>query len=84
MIAMRPNLSPREQEIVVMVGRDGASYKAIARSLGISVSTIRTHVGRICTKFRASRLPREALVRIYWSSVHTNADTLGADGDTAD
>lgn len=43
-------LSPRQAEIVEHLLR-GESDKQIARSLGISVPTVRTHMGRLFQKF---------------------------------
>ena len=58
-------LSPRQLEIVVLVGRDGFSYKAIARKLGIGYGTVKAHVAVISAKIGATRRPREAIVEYY-------------------
>ena len=58
-------LSPRQLEIVVLVGRDGYSYKAIARILGIGYGTVKAHVAVISAKIGATRRPREAIVEYY-------------------
>ena len=46
----RPRLSPREQQILRAVGA-GVPHKAIARELGISVSTVQTHLERVRYKY---------------------------------
>ena len=58
-------LSPRQLEIVVLVGRDGYSYKAIASKLGIGYGTVKAHVAVISAKIGATRRPREAIVQYY-------------------
>jgi two-component system nitrate/nitrite response regulator NarL len=54
----RPHLSPREQEILQAVG-SGAPHKAIARQLGISVSTVQTHLERVRHKYSQAGRPIE-------------------------
>jgi DNA-binding NarL/FixJ family response regulator len=44
-----PKLSPREQEILGLLA-NGALYKEIAGTLGISLDTVRTHLRRIYEK----------------------------------
>jgi len=46
----RPHLSPREGEILHAVG-SGIPHKTIARQLGISVSTVQTHLERVRHKY---------------------------------
>lgn len=46
----RPHLSPREREILLAVGQ-GLPHKTIARVLGISVSTVQTHLERVRHKY---------------------------------
>lgn len=46
-------LTPRELEVLTLLA-DGASNKAIARSLGISVHTAKFHVGQLLDKLDAS------------------------------
>jgi hypothetical protein len=55
---IRPHLSPREQEILIAVG-NGASHKEIAQQLGISMSTVQTHLERIRYKYAAVGRPIE-------------------------
>lgn len=64
-------LSPRQREIVTLVGRDGLSYLGVARTLGISVHTVRTHVRAVVERANpaAKRKPREVLVKLYYAEV---------------
>jgi DNA-binding CsgD family transcriptional regulator len=47
-----PHLSPREREVLALL-LDGASNKAIARALGISVRTAKFHVAAVFAKLGA-------------------------------
>lgn len=62
-------LSPRQREIVVLVGRDGKQWKTVAHEMGISLSTVRNHVSAIMVRVQSSRSPREALTELYWREV---------------
>ena len=42
----------REREVLTLIGR-GLSSTEIAAHLGLSLATVKTHVGRILTKLRA-------------------------------
>ena len=46
-----PHLSPREKEILRAVGSSGIPHKTIARQLGISISTVQTHLERVRQKY---------------------------------
>jgi DNA-binding CsgD family transcriptional regulator len=48
-----PILTPRELEVLVLLA-EGASNKAIARQLGISVHTAKFHVGSLLDKLDAT------------------------------
>lgn len=48
-----PNLTPREKDVLVLLA-EGASNKAIARQLKISVHTAKFHVGSLLEKFDAT------------------------------
>ncbi len=52
----RPKLSPREREILVAVGK-GTPHKAIARQLGITLSTVQTHLERVRYKYASVGRP---------------------------
>ncbi len=58
-------LSPRHCEIVDLIGREGLSYKAIAKRLGIAVKTVKAHVYTITAKLDSTRRPREAIIEYY-------------------
>ncbi len=60
-------LSTRQREIVELVGRDGLSYKAVARKLDISYSTVKVHVACLSRKLGSTRRPREAIIEYYCS-----------------
>jgi DNA-binding CsgD family transcriptional regulator len=47
------NLTPRERDVLLLLA-EGASNKAIARQLGISVHTAKFHVGSLLEKFDAT------------------------------
>ncbi len=49
----RPRLSPREQEILVLLA-DGASAPEIARRLVVSTPTVKTHLARLYAKLGVS------------------------------
>ena len=61
-------LSPRQEEIVALIGRDGLSYKAVAKRLGLSVKTVHSHVRVIAAKLDSARRPREAILEYYLES----------------
>ncbi len=46
----RPNLTPREAEVLTAAG-SGKTHKAIGRQLGISASTVQTHLDRVRAKY---------------------------------
>lgn len=46
------SLTPREREVIALMA-EGASNKAIARALGISVHTAKFHVGQVIDKLDA-------------------------------
>ena len=52
-----PNLSSRESEILVLVGR-GRSNKEIARQLAISVAMVKNHMHSILQKLQVNRAAR--------------------------
>src|SRR2546430_1250482 len=52
---VRDSLSPREREVLQLMA-DGTSTRQIAHQLGISYSTVRTHVRAISTKLGAKSM----------------------------
>lgn len=66
MIVGGVRLSKRMIEIVVLIGRDGLSNKAVARRLGISEHTYRSHVERICHRMGVPGRSREAIIAFFW------------------
>ncbi len=58
-----PHLTRREQEILALVG-DGLSNKAIARRLGISLGTTKSHVHNLLGKLSVPRRA-EAMTRVH-------------------
>ena len=71
-------LSPRQLEIVTLVGRDGDQWETVARKLGISIATVRSHVERILQRYPSTKSPRETISELYWRVV------AGADSEIAD
>ena len=76
-------LSPREREILELVGRDGMSDKLIALRLGIGCGTVRTYIQRILARYPSAKRPRAALVDLY-HGVSENADSEVADATNSD
>jgi DNA-binding NarL/FixJ family response regulator len=54
----RPELSPREREVLVAYG-SGMTVDAVARRLGIAIGTVRTYLDRIRQKYADSGRPIE-------------------------
>ncbi len=62
------NLSPREEEVLALLA-DGALYKEIAGTLGISLDTVRTHLRRIYEKLHV-HTRTEAVVKFLGHRRH--------------
>jgi DNA-binding NarL/FixJ family response regulator len=71
--------SPRQTEIIVLVGRDGKTYHDVEAELGISRGTLKVQISRIMRKIRSRKKPREALAEAYWRHVGPLADAQEAD-----
>ena len=71
-------LSPREREIVELVGGDLSSYPAVAKRLQISVHTVRSHVYRIVEKVGGTRPARATLIELHRREF--SVDTSGGNG----
>ena len=63
------DLSPREREVVVLVGRDGKQWKCVAQTMGVTLGTVRSYALRIMVKTGITRPPREAMVEIYFRRI---------------
>lgn len=72
----RPRLSPREREILVAVGK-GMPHKAIARQLGITMSTVQTHLERVRHKYASVGRP---IGHAAHYSERVREDSLGREG----
>lgn len=64
-------LSRRMVQIVVLIGRDRLSYKAIGRELGISWHTVRQHAEEARDRIGSNLSPRDALTAFYWQNRET-------------
>jgi two-component system, NarL family, response regulator LiaR len=56
-------LTPREHEVLELIGR-GLPNKQIARELGLSEKTVKTHVGRILAKLGVTDRTQAALLAV--------------------
>jgi DNA-binding NarL/FixJ family response regulator len=56
-------LTPREREVLVLVGR-GMSNKRIARELGLSEKTVKTHVANVLHKLGATDRTQAAVYAV--------------------
>jgi DNA-binding NarL/FixJ family response regulator len=56
----KPELTPREQEVLDLIGR-GFANKRIALELGIAEKTVKTHVGHVLAKLGVSDRTQAAL-----------------------
>jgi len=69
------DLTPREREVVVLIGRDQLAYKAAARRMAhryrngerISEHTVREYARTIQRRVGSRLPPRAALTELYWS-----------------
>jgi two-component system, NarL family, response regulator LiaR len=57
---VEPELTPREQEVLDLIGR-GFANKRIALELGIAEKTVKTHVGHVLAKLGVSDRTQAAL-----------------------
>jgi two-component system, NarL family, response regulator LiaR len=58
--APAPRLTPREREVLALIGR-GMANKRIALELGVSEKTVKTHVGHLLAKLGVSDRTQAAL-----------------------
>ncbi len=59
-------LTSREFEVAKIIAEQGVGSYAIAKSLGISISTVRSHLRMIAAKLPGPGGPREKVVRWYY------------------
>lgn len=64
-------LSPREREVVVLLGNgECLTYERVATMLGVRLTTVRSHVDRILLRNpELPRPPRAAMQDLYMSMV---------------
>jgi DNA-binding CsgD family transcriptional regulator len=67
---LRPKLSPREAQIVMLVGRYGLTYGETASHLDISGRTVESYVRRILQRYPSEKRPRAAITEMYYHSYH--------------
>jgi len=72
-------LTPRELEVVELIARDGLQYQTVARTLGISVWTVRAHVRRVADRMRSPLPQREAVIALYYSEVARQGSAPASD-----
>jgi DNA-binding NarL/FixJ family response regulator len=58
-------LTPKQDEVVELIGRDGCSNEAVAARMGVTVGTVKAHVFDIAFKLNSHRKPREAILEFY-------------------
>jgi DNA-binding CsgD family transcriptional regulator len=65
----RPNLSPRQRDVLVAYAAGNELMPAVARSLGIDQETLKTHLRRIRVKYRAVGRPAPTRRDLYVRAV---------------
>src|SRR5438034_6512209 len=63
-------LTPREREVLELIGR-GFANKLIARELGVSEKTVKTHVGHVLAKLGVSDRTQAAVIAVRAGLVDT-------------
>lgn len=58
-------LSPKQQEIVILCITEGKKYKEVAEELNISVNTVKTHLAR-ALKYLRDELKDDLLLLVIW------------------
>lgn len=59
------HLSPRQREIVELVGRDGLTYREVGEALGITRKTVEAHISVIVRKADLRMRQREVLCHLW-------------------
>ncbi len=72
-------LSPREQQVIFLIGKYGLSYGEVGSHLGISGRTVETYVSRISSRYASKKRPRETITEIYYKVVRVDPDRDNAD-----
>lgn len=62
------DFSPRQWQIIELVGRDGLSWEEVQAHLELSKGTVENYVNRIRMRVPDTRKPRDLLVLIYQRS----------------
>lgn len=57
--------TPRQAEVVDLIGRDGCSNRVVAARMGIAPTTVKAHIFDIAFKLDSNRKPREAILEYY-------------------
>ena len=65
-------LSPRMEEVVILVAKRGLTYPEVAGELGISPSTVKKYAERIGRRIRQE--PRKAMFWYYREVILSNED----------
>jgi DNA-binding NarL/FixJ family response regulator len=58
-------MTPKQAEVVDLIGRDGCSNRTVAARMGVSLGTVKAHVFDIAFKLDSHRKPREAILEYY-------------------
>ncbi|MCK5316314.1 MAG: sigma-70 region 4 domain-containing protein [Anaerolineales bacterium] len=70
------HLSPREREVVVLIGFLRYPYKRAAKEMGCAPATVRVHANRVKMKTGYNLPPRDALTRLYWCEISERKDEV--------
>lgn len=72
-------LTPKQAEVVDLIGRDGCSNNAVAARMGIGIGTVKAHIFDIAFKLNSPRKPREAILEFYLLETPDHASTATSD-----
>lgn len=80
MIAMEElltdRLTPREREILILVGTECCDYPDVALKLNLSVKTVETHVSSIRKKLHVIRIMEAVKIAVEEGLVRWNIKTV--------